>query len=141
MQFVTPQGLQMSLNDPSLGAHKLLFFHTETRPICHAMEATCRRSKRSGNSDSFQVVRINVSLRENQAIADLFKVRAVPTVSLISPDGKELAHSVGYQSEAKLRQGIDMIPRSTCETKKPIEPHPNVPSFKDGETVEARAMA
>ncbi|MBX3041142.1 MAG: sulfite exporter TauE/SafE family protein [Bdellovibrionaceae bacterium] len=133
VQFVTPQGLQMSLNDPSLGAHKLLFFHTETCPICHAMEAYLPSIEKECNSDSFQVVRINVSLRENQAIADLFKVRAVPTVSLISPDGKELAHSVGYQSEAKLRQGIDMIPRSTCETKKPIEPHPNVPSFKDGE--------
>lgn len=88
------------------------------------------------NSSSFQIVRINVGLRENEAIANLFKVRAVPTISLISPEGKELAHSVGYQSEAKLRQGIMMIPRAVCEIKKLPKASPQTiePFIKDGES-------
>ncbi len=115
VQFMSAQGEMTNLNDPALGKHKLLFFHTETCPICHAMESYLPSVEKECNSSSFQVVRVNVGLRENQAIADLFNVRAVPTVSLITADGKELARSVGYQSESKLRQGIALIPETTCK--------------------------
>lgn len=136
VQFVTDKGVVASLKDPSLGAHKLLFFHTDTCPICHAMEAYLPSVEKECNSESFQVVRINVGLRENEAIANLFNVRAVPTISLISPEGKELAHSVGYQSEAKLRQGIEMIPKTTCSNgRQPVAPSYrfNAP-YRDGES-------
>ncbi|WP_413943085.1 cytochrome c biogenesis protein CcdA [Bdellovibrio sp. HCB-162] len=136
IEFVTTAGEKVTLNDSKLAPHKLLFFHTDTCPVCHAMEAYLPSVEKDCNSSTFQVVRVNVSKAENQKIADVFNVRAVPTISLISPDGKELAHSVGYQSEAKLRQGIDMIPRSSCMHKEKIEtPHPVLPNhFKDGES-------
>lgn len=136
VRFMNAQGIMQTLSDPVLGAHKLLFFHTETCPICHAMEAYLPALEKECNSKSFQIVRINVGLRENQAIADLFNVRAVPTVSLISPDGNELAHSVGYQSEVKLRQGIDMIPRAVCENKMSpkASPRTSEPFYRDGQS-------
>lgn len=136
VQFMNAHGAMQSLADPSLGKHKLLFFYTESCPICHAMEGYLPSVEKECNSSSFQIVRINVGLIENQAIADLFKVRAVPTVSLISPEGKELAHSVGYQSEAKLRQGIEMIPRTVCENKllPKASPKDATPFFEDGQS-------
>lgn len=136
VEFMNSQGAIQALSDPTLGAHKLLFFHTESCPICHAMEAYLPALEKECNSGSFQIVRINVGLRENQEIADLFNVRAVPTVSLISPEGKELAHSVGYQSEAKLRQGIDMIPRTVCENKSSPKTTPQTLEllYKDGQS-------
>lgn len=135
IEFVTTNGEKVTLNDSKLAPHKLLFFHTDTCPVCHAMEAYLPDVEKDCNSSTFQVVRVNVSKSENQKIADLFNVRAVPTISLVSPDGKELAHSVGYQSEAKLRQGIDMIPRSSCMSKEQEKKHPTLsPQFKDGES-------
>lgn len=136
VQFKSAQGTMLSLSDSSLGAYKLLFFHTESCPICHAMEAYLPSVEKDCNSNSFQIVRINVGLKENQAIADLFNVRAVPTVSLISPEGKELAHSVGYQSESKMRQGIQMIPRTVCKSETVEKSPPQIiePFYKDGQS-------
>ncbi|WP_374074447.1 cytochrome c biogenesis protein CcdA [Bdellovibrio bacteriovorus] len=131
VEFVTTAGDRVTLNDPKLAPHKLLFFHTDECPVCHAMEAYLPTVEKDCNSSMFQVVRVNVSKGENQKIADLFNVRAVPTISLVSPEGKELAHSVGYQSEAKLRQGIDLIPRASCMHNEKIK---TPPSFRDGES-------
>lgn len=134
-QFVSASGSAMKLKDRSLKSHKLLFFHTDSCPICHAMESYLPSVEKECESESFQIVRINVAVRENQAIADLFKVRAVPTLSMISPDGKELARTVGYQSEEKLRQGISMIPGTKCVklvNKEDFDKPVNKP--KDGDT-------
>ncbi len=133
VEFVTPAGEKLTLDDSKLAPHKLLFFHTDECPICHAMEAYLPSVEKDCNSATFQVVRINVNRPENQRIAELFSVRAVPTISLVSPDGKELAHSVGYQSEAKLRQGIELIPRSSCMKKVETKPEQNPFHYQDGE--------
>lgn len=135
VEFVTTAGERVTLSDAKLAPHKLLFFHTDECPVCHAMEAYLPSVEKDCNSSTFQVVRVNVSKSENQKIADHFNVRAVPTISLVSPDGKELAHSVGYQSETKLRQGINLIPRSTCMQNEKTEKPQAAPSvYRDGES-------
>lgn len=111
--FVTPEG-PTTLSTVAPQASKLLFFHTETCPICHQMEAFMPQIERECNSEKFKVVRVNLSLPENQSIADKFKIRAVPTMSLISPEGTELAHTVGYQSEINLRKAIETLPDVSC---------------------------
>ncbi len=143
VRFMNSQGSMQTLSDPTLGAHKLLFFYTDTCPICHAMEAYLPAVEKECNSKSFEIVRINVGLSENQAISDLFNVRAVPTVSLISPEGKELAHSVGYQSEAKLRQGIELIPLTICENEnsQKVDPLNRESIFNDGESCGSNGLA
>nr|BFD59425.1 hypothetical protein CKG001_15320 [Bdellovibrio sp. CKG001]BFD62805.1 hypothetical protein BdHM001_14860 [Bdellovibrio sp. HM001] len=124
ISFVTPQG-RTNLESVAPNAAKLLFFHTETCPICHQMEAYLPQVEKECNSSSFKIVRVNVSLPENQAIADKFKIRAVPTMSLISPSGEEIAHTVGYQSEISLRKAIDALPNTTClNTAQNKLPHP-----------------
>lgn len=135
VKFMNEKGTFMTLKDPNLKVHKLLFFHTQSCPVCHLMEAYLPSVEKDCNSESFQIVRIDVNRRENQSVANLFNVRAVPTLSLISPDGKELARTVGYQSEVKLRQGIDMIPRTTCDNKHSPKNHayPH-PFFEEGQS-------
>ncbi|KHD87374.1 MAG: hypothetical protein OM95_14845 [Bdellovibrio sp. ArHS] len=135
IEFVTSTGDVVTLNSPRLAPHKLLFFHTDTCPICHAMEAYLPAVEAECNSQNVQIVRVNVGRPENQRIADLFNVRAVPTISLVSPDGKELAHSVGYQSETKLRQGLEMIPQTSCRHKPDLQPHKKIhPEFPEGKS-------
>ena len=135
----TSTGETKSLAEVAPTANKLLFFHTSTCLVCHAMEAYLPAIEKECQNKDFQIVRINVELPENQAIAEQFKVRAVPTISLISADGKEIAHSVGYQSESKLRQGINLFPKMICsaektENYKDTKPFPPI---QDGKTCES----
>lgn len=135
VSFKSSQGMQTHLNDKNLGAHKLLFFHSDSCPICRAMETYMPNIEKECNSNDFEVVRINVDYPENRAIAQQFKVRAVPTISLISPTGVELAHSVGYQSETKMRQGIQLIPKVSCSSKASSSDAAEVSSpFEDGQS-------
>ncbi|UXR63747.1 thioredoxin domain-containing protein [Bdellovibrio bacteriovorus] len=127
--FVTPNG-PTNLESVAPNAAKLLFFHTETCPVCHQMEAYLPQVEKECNSSSFQIVRVNVSLPENQAIASKFNIRAVPTMSLISPAGDEIAHTVGYQSEISLRKAIDALPNTSCQNtalNKAPAPVENIP--------------
>ncbi|MNJ96749.1 thiol:disulfide interchange protein precursor [compost metagenome] len=114
IHFSTPHGVT-SLEKLPMTTSKLLFFHTDTCPVCHQMEAFLPSIEKECTSPDFQVVRINVALPENQEIATKFKVRAVPTLSLISPTGEEIAHTVGYQSEMNLRKAIDALPKTSCQ--------------------------
>lgn len=114
VSLMTGKGEKTTLDQVAPGANKLLFFHTSTCPVCHAMEAYLPSLEKECESQGFQIVRINVELPENQEIANRFKVRAVPTISMLSRTGEELAHSVGYQSEVKLRQAINLLPKMTC---------------------------
>ncbi|WP_374029917.1 cytochrome c biogenesis protein CcdA [Bdellovibrio bacteriovorus] len=132
ISFVTPQGTT-TLEQLPMSASKLLFFHTDTCPICHQMEAFLPRIEKECTSSSFQVVRINVAHPENQRIASKFNVRAVPTLSLIAPTGEEIAHTVGYQSEINLRKAIDALPKMACLNAAHQEPTPPLP-IKEGES-------
>lgn len=140
VQFVAASGQKFTLSDPKLAPNKLLFFHTDSCPVCHAMEAYLPSVEADCSSANVQIIRINVDRSENQRIADLFQVRAVPTISLISPDGKELARSVGYQSEAKLREGLSLIPRTTCLKNEKLKSSPVTPqpTFQDGESCDEK---
>ncbi len=135
MTLKTTSGENKTLVEIAPTANKLLFFHTSTCPICHAMEAYLPEVEKDCQNNNFQIVRINIELPENQAIAEYFKVRAVPTISLLSADGKEVAHSVGYQSETKLRQAISLLPMLTCQNAKLPEKKTNlIPEPHDGKT-------
>lgn len=101
------------------GAHKLFFFYTETCPICHQMETFMPTLEKECSSSQFQIVRVNVGLPANAAIARKFNVNAVPTMSLMTSDGKELAHPVGYQSEINLRKAINLLPNINCAKTSP----------------------
>ncbi len=114
IHFQNSEGRHLNLDDPSLAQYKLLFFYTDSCPICHAMESYLPALEKDCKTTSFQVLRINVGKSANTEIANRFKIRGVPTLIMRAPDGQILSRSVGYQSESKLRQGINLIPRTTC---------------------------
>lgn len=131
--FTTPQG-KTTLEQVAPGANKLLFFHTNHCPVCHQMETFMPALEKECTSANFQIVRINVELPENQAIANKFKVMAVPTMSLLSADGQELAHTVGYQSETGLRKAINLLPKMACASVLPTPENKQTSPIPEGKT-------
>lgn len=134
VSLMTGQGEKTTLDQVAPKANKLLFFHTSTCPICHAMEAYLPTLEKECQSQGFQIVRVNVELPENQAIAARFNVRAVPTISLLSANGEELARSVGYQSETKLRQAINLLPKMSCNQSAFPQSRPPEPNIEEGKS-------
>ncbi|MCM2277881.1 MAG: thioredoxin domain-containing protein [Oligoflexia bacterium] len=100
---VDHHGERFELGAGAAVATRMHFFYTQSCPICHAMEPFLPGLERDCASEAFRFSRIDVGAPENAAIADRFKVRAVPTVSLLAPDGSELLRLVGYQTEGRLR--------------------------------------
>lgn len=117
--LTTSQG-PTTLDQIAPGAHKLFFFYTDSCPICHQMETFMPAMEKECSSSSFQIVRVNVGLPANDVIARKFNVRAVPTMSLMTSDGTEIAHPVGYQSEVSLRKAINLLPKISCAQIAPI---------------------
>lgn len=136
--LTTSQG-PTTLDQIAPGAHKLFFFYTDSCPICHQMETFMPSLEKECSSNSFQIVRVNVGLPANDAIARKFNVKAVPTMSLMTSDGTEIAHPVGYQSEASLRKAINMLPKISCAQAAPTPPtgSPLVPPA-EGKTCDSR---
>jgi cytochrome c-type biogenesis protein len=132
--FVNAAG-PTTLDQLAPGANRLLFFHTSHCPICQQMETFIPVLEKECNSKDFKIVRINVELPENTAIANKFNINAVPTMILITPDGRELAHTVGYQSETNLRRAINLFPSVSCAELEPMHPRENNPaSFPEGKS-------
>lgn len=132
--FINKQGQTTTLSEVQPKAHKLLFFYTDHCPICHAMESFMPALERDCQSNNFQIVRINAEKAENQQLAQQFHVTAVPTMSLISPKGEEMAHTVGYQSRAKLEQAIQFIdPNIQCASS-PVDKNIFEPKIKEGQS-------
>lgn len=99
------------------GKTKLLFFYTDRCPICHRMMGLLPKVESDCSSDAFEVVRINVGLPENEAVASSFNVRAVPTIGLLNAQGKEIIHLIGYQTEDRLRSAASSVTNLSCREK------------------------
>ena len=122
-------GRRLDLLKPTANSVRMVFFYSTKCPICHAMERFLPDFEKTCISDQFEFVRVNVDLPENAVAANRFNVRAVPTISLISPNGHEVVHLVGYQSEARLRDAAETSTKMLCEVsdaqKLPSLPVPN----------------
>lgn len=135
-QFRNESGQYTTVAEAAPESHKLLFFHSTHCPVCQAMEAFLPEIEKECASKNFQLVRINVDDPMNQALANKYRVRAVPTMSLQAKDGSELAYTVGYQSEIKLRQAIDMLPEVRCAQHKVVQPPPTQMLYQQGQSCE-----
>lgn len=121
---------QVSKNEPA----KMLFFYADNCPICHEMEAFLPKFEAECRSDSFEFVRINVGEKKNAALAAHFNVRAVPTISVLNPAGKEIVHLIGYQQEENLRDAVKTISTVACREEATLK---NVNPIQQGFTCSA----
>lgn len=81
----------------------LVAFHSENCPPCVAMDRTVLRADviQKALSD-FVPVRVDVA--RDQRVAGMFGVFATPTYAVLSPEGKLLAQTQGFQSEEEMLQ-------------------------------------
>lgn len=134
-QFRNEGGQYTTVAEVAPESHKLLFFHSTHCPVCIAMETYLPEIEKECVSKNFQLIRVNVDDPANQALANKYRVRAVPTISLQAKDGSEIAYSVGYQSEIKLRQAINMLPEVQCaQLEKAMSPSQMI--YREGQSCE-----
>lgn len=128
------QGQKTNLAKLVPESSKLLFFHSDHCPVCHQMEEYMPALERECQSQNFKIVRVNLDKMSNTDIARHFQVRAVPTMVLLSEDNRELAHTVGDQSELSLRRAISLIPNMTACADGGSKLLPSPDQFMEGET-------
>lgn len=117
MTATDQNGKTISIGEKNNKASRLVFFYSDHCPVCHAMESFLPDFERDCSSPHFEISKINVDDMTNTAAANRFRVRAVPTISLISPDGYELAHLVGYQTDGRLREAAHIATSTFCKNE------------------------
>ena len=108
-------GELLSLGSNESGLSRMVFFYSENCPTCHAMESFLSGFEKDCSSAGFRFSKINVDQASNSAAASRFNVRAVPTISVLAPDGHELVHLVGYQTEGRLREAARTTTSALCK--------------------------
>jgi thioredoxin-like negative regulator of GroEL len=79
----------------------LVAFHSENCPPCVAMDRTVLRADVVQKTIS-TFVPVRVDITESPRVAAMFGVFATPTYVILSPEGKLLAQTKGYQSEEEM---------------------------------------
>lgn len=95
-------------------ASKMLFFYTDSCPVCYRMKNFLPAFEEECTSEKFQFVHVDLGDPANAALASQFNVRAVPTISVMNPEGDEVLHLVGYQSKAALREAAEGVTTQSC---------------------------
>lgn len=129
------QGHEIAVGDPQRsGGAKMLFFYTDQCPVCRSMKGFLPGIEQDCNSDSFQLVRVNVGDLRNSPAADRFQVHAVPTISVLNSAGDEVVRLVGFQTESRLREAAKAVGQVVCknEVEKLLEKAP-VPTFDESQ--------
>jgi cytochrome c-type biogenesis protein len=105
---------QSESTQPGAVPTQMLFFYTDSCPVCYRMKNFLPDFAEECTSDAFRLVPIDLGDASNAQLAAQFNVRAVPTISVLDPKGEEVLHLVGYQSKVALRQAAEAITARTC---------------------------
>jgi len=90
----------------------VLYFSADWCEPCHALEAGPLQDPRvQGLLDPLVRLKVDLTFPRGEAkkVADLYKVRAFPTLLFLDPAGQELGRVTGYTSTAALLQRITEI--------------------------------
>ncbi len=119
VQAVDDNAQVVALGAATAQAPRLVFFHAKNCPLCKAMEPLLPALERDCSAAHLEIVRVDVDRAENAAAVARFQIRAVPTISILNPQGHEVRHLVGYQSEAHLRQAAEDAAPIACARRDP----------------------
>lgn len=114
VSVVTDENKEIELLTDQNDYSKMIFFHTETCPVCNRMKEFLPEFKESCTSQQLHFHRVDVGRSENRPAATHFNIRAVPTVSVINEKGHEVLHLVGYQPESRLREAAVKVSGLAC---------------------------
>lgn len=115
-------GKTIVLNSQSKQQTRVLFFYSEHCPICKAMEEFLPDFEKHCETENFEIFKINVNRIENFAAAQLYHVKAVPTISILNHQGDEVVHLVGYQSQSRLLDAVRTTSQLACKNVAPHSP-------------------
>jgi cytochrome c-type biogenesis protein len=99
--------------DPPLGQPskkpRFVEFYEKDCGVCLSMVPLVDVLERACGAKGVEVIRVEVSGKENLELARLFKVRGVPTFVYLDRDGSEAARLIGYQTAQSLKQAMGML--------------------------------
>lgn len=93
----------------SVGLPMLADFSAEWCPPCRQMKPIFHRLQEEYEG---KVELVTVDVDDNPALAERYNVTSIPTLVYISPEGKELYRTVGFQTEDIIRAGISKYLRN-----------------------------
>lgn len=93
---------------------RMVQFTSPSCAICRQMIPTVAVIERDCDGRKVNVVKVDVSQRDNRALAARFRVRGVPTFVFLDPRGAEVARLVGQQNLASLRQSLSAVVGEQC---------------------------
>lgn len=90
-------------------------FYSSNCPMCRRMVPLIRAIEESCFEKDLQVLKINVSLKENAELARRFGVVGVPTFAFLKPDGTEVSRLIGYQTVSALERNLSALTAGECQ--------------------------
>ncbi len=93
----------------SRNKHVFLYFHADWCAYCKKMEATTFKEKNIWSFLNENFVSIQVDTEKDTEISDQWKVRGLPTVWFLKPDGTKLDNLPGYVDEEYLFKVLNYI--------------------------------
>jgi len=100
------EGLQLA---KSSNKHVFLYFHADWCTYCKKMEATTFMDKIIKAHLNEHFISIQVDTEKDTEISNQWKVRGLPTVWFLKPDGAKLDNLPGYVDEAYLSKVLTYI--------------------------------
>ncbi|TNE48002.1 MAG: hypothetical protein EP343_17685 [Deltaproteobacteria bacterium] len=124
------------------GRPQMIEFVSSHCPICRQMiptvatlEHECARQQKL-----VDIVKIDISLPQNQALARQYRIRGVPTFVFLTAKGQETSRLVGFQRIHALRQSIALLSGSTCQGMAQVKAMP-LPKSYFAQYVSARSSS
>ncbi len=93
---------------------QMLFFYTERCSVCQRMEEFLPDFEKGCAPEKLEFIRVDVSLMHNSRIANEYRVRGVPMISMINREGDEVMSAIGFIRERDLRRQVEAIMNITC---------------------------
>lgn len=75
-------------------------------------------------------VAVKVDVEKNRNIAQRYRVQALPTDVIVSPDGKVLSQSQGFQDKGSYLASANRVRSRYVATRKPVTPEPPLAARK-----------
>lgn len=102
---VRGQEIVPHLGQPS-ARPRLVEFFTRSCPSCKEMEPVLAELEQDGLARHIEILRVDAHDPRNRRMAERFKIGAVPTISLLAPDGREVQRLLGARSLQELRRAV-----------------------------------
>lgn len=101
---------------------RLVEFFTQSCPSCKVMAPRVAALEQDCAGQRIEIVKVDAGDPRNRQVVERFKVSAVPTFSLLAPDGREVQRLLGEHSLERLREAAAGLIEASCGGVEPRGP-------------------